>query len=36
MRLRVEHITHYQDDSPVRYALQQLKLTPKEVLRGNA
>ena len=30
MRLRVEHITHYQYDSPVRYALQQVKLTPKE------
>src|SRR3546814_17274259 len=30
MRLRVEHITHYQYDSPVRYALQQAKLTPKE------
>src|SRR3546814_7602501 len=30
MGLRVEHITHYQDDGPVRYALQQVKLTPKE------
>ena len=30
MRLRVEHITHYQYDGPVRYALQQVKLTPKE------
>src|SRR3546814_4590393 len=30
MRLRVEHIPHYQYDSPVRYALQQAKLTPKE------
>src|SRR3546814_2619596 len=30
MRLRVEHITHYQYDSPVRYALQRAKLTPKE------
>src|SRR3546814_12181148 len=30
MRLRVEHITHHQYVSPVRYALQQAKLTPKE------
>ena len=30
MKLRVVHTTHYQYDSPVRYALQQLKLTPKE------
>src|SRR3546814_20682698 len=30
MRLRVEHITHYQYDSPVRYALHQAKLTPKD------
>ena len=30
MKLRVEHTTHYQYDTPVRYALQQLKLTPKE------
>ena len=30
MKLRVEHITHYQYDGPVRYALQQVKLTPKE------
>ena len=30
MKLRVEHTTHYQYDSPVRYALQQVKLTPKE------
>ncbi len=30
MKLRVEHITRYQYDSPVSYALQQLKLTPKD------
>jgi transglutaminase-like putative cysteine protease len=30
MRLAVEHITHYQYDAPVGYALQQLRLTPKE------
>lgn len=30
MKLRVEHITRYQYDTPVRYALQQLKLTPKD------
>ena len=30
MRLRVEHTTRYEYDGPVSYALQQLKLTPKE------
>jgi transglutaminase-like putative cysteine protease len=30
MKLRVEHITRYQYDTPVKYALQQLKLTPKD------
>ncbi|OHD09862.1 transglutaminase family protein [Sphingopyxis sp. RIFCSPHIGHO2_12_FULL_65_19] len=30
MRLFVEHITRYHYDAPVRYALQQLKLTPKD------
>ena len=30
MKLRVEHITRYQYDAPVKYALQQLKLTPKD------
>lgn len=30
MRLRVEHTTRYLYDSPVAYALQQLKLEPKE------
>lgn len=30
MRLFVEHITRYQYDSPVAYALQQVKLTPKD------
>jgi len=30
MRLFVEHITRYQYDSPVSYALQQIKLTPKD------
>lgn len=30
MRLRVEHTTRYDYDGPVAYALQQLKLTPKE------
>ncbi|WP_374524916.1 transglutaminase domain-containing protein [Sphingopyxis sp.] len=30
MRLRVEHTTHYQFDGHVAYALQQLRLTPKE------
>ncbi|WP_439568359.1 transglutaminase family protein [Sphingopyxis sp.] len=30
MKLRVEHITRYQYDTPVSYALQQLKLTPKD------
>lgn len=30
MRLFVEHITRYQYDTPVGYALQQLKLTPKD------
>lgn len=30
MRLRVEHTTHYNYDAPVGYALQQLRLTPKE------
>ena len=30
MRLSVEHTTRYNYDSPVSYALQQLKLTPKE------
>lgn len=30
MRLKVKHTTHYQYDAPVSYALQQLRLTPKE------
>ena len=30
MKLRVEHITRYHYDAPVKYALQQLKLTPKD------
>lgn len=30
MRLFVEHITRYHYDAPVRYALQQLKMTPKD------
>ena len=30
MKLRVEHTTRYQYDAPVSYALQQLKLTPKD------
>ena len=30
MRLRVEHTTSYQYDAPVSYALQQLKLMPKD------
>ncbi|ALH81802.1 transglutaminase family protein [Sphingopyxis macrogoltabida] len=30
MRLAVEHTTHYQYDAPVHYALQQLRLTPKD------
>jgi transglutaminase-like putative cysteine protease len=30
MRLSVEHHTHYQYDAPVAYALQQVKLTPKD------
>ena len=30
MKLRVEHTTRYNYDTPVAYALQQLKLTPKE------
>lgn len=30
MKLRVEHTTRYEYDAPVSYALQQLKLTPKE------
>jgi transglutaminase-like putative cysteine protease len=30
MRLRVDHTTRYQYDAPVAYALQQVKLTPKE------
>lgn len=30
MRLRVEHVTRYQYDTPVGYALQQLRLTPKD------
>ncbi len=30
MKLYVEHITQYQYDMPVSYALQQLKLTPKD------
>lgn len=30
MRLTVEHVTHYQYDAPVGYALQQLKLTAKD------
>lgn len=30
MRLAVEHTTHYRYDAPVHYALQQLRLTPKD------
>jgi len=30
MRLRVDHSTHYRFDGHVAYALQQLRLTPKE------
>ena len=30
MFLRVEHTTHYRYDAPVGYALQQLRLTPKD------
>lgn len=30
MRLAVEHTTHYHYDAPVSYALQQVKLTPKD------
>ncbi|MBL0768661.1 transglutaminase family protein [Sphingopyxis sp. XHP0097] len=30
MRLKVEHVTHYQYDVPVSYALQQVKLTAKD------
>ncbi|PQM28112.1 transglutaminase [Sphingopyxis lindanitolerans] len=30
MRLRVDHTTHYHFDGHVAYALQQLRLTPKE------
>lgn len=30
MRLSVEHTTHYQYDAPVGYALQQVRLTPKD------
>ncbi|PZQ24719.1 MAG: transglutaminase [Sphingopyxis macrogoltabida] len=30
MRLAVEHTTRYQYDTPVAYALQQVRLTPKE------
>lgn len=30
MRLGIEHITHYQYDAPVTFALQQLRLTPKD------
>ena len=29
MRLRVSHLTKYEYDKPVRYALQQVRLTPK-------
>src|SRR3546814_2360183 len=30
MKLLVDHITHYQYDAPVGYALQQVRLTPKD------
>ena len=30
MKLRIDHSTRYQYDAPVSYALQQLKLTPKD------
>ena len=30
MLLRVNHISRYRYDQPVIYALQQLRLTPKE------
>lgn len=30
MLLRVDHITHYRYDAPVGYALQQVRLTPKD------
>ena len=30
MFLRVDHTTHYRYDAPVGYALQQLRLTPKD------
>lgn len=30
MRLAVEHVTHYRYDAPVSYALQQVRLTPKD------
>ncbi|PKP98624.1 MAG: transglutaminase [Alphaproteobacteria bacterium HGW-Alphaproteobacteria-13] len=30
MRLSVNHITHYRYDGPVAYALQQVRLTPRE------
>lgn len=30
MRLTIEHITHYHYDEPVRFALQQLRMAPKE------
>jgi transglutaminase-like putative cysteine protease len=29
MRLFINHVTHYHYDAPVKYALQQLRLTPK-------
>ena len=30
MRLAIRHVTHYKFDGPVSYALQRLRLTPKE------
>ncbi len=30
MRLAIRHVTHYDFDAPVSYALQRLRLTPKE------
>ena len=29
MRLSISHLTKYEDDKPVHYALQQVRLTPK-------
>lgn len=29
MRLKISHVTHYRYEAPVRYGLQQLRLTPK-------